>query len=193
MTQTKVDEKTLPIAAAPVEAGFTTALSLTENEQLEVELLEAKPSLVRALKRTVGAKLTEEQFLLYCAWCAAKHVDPVGDAYAFPNREGGIAMGLKIDGMRALARRKAKYSREVELLLNEEGNVYGAKCTIHREGDPAPFVSEVLLKEYRKGGNWDVMPEVMIKKVSEATCLRAAFPDALGGFYEPAEMDNAPS
>lgn len=149
------------------------------------------PTVVEIVRDTVGKGLNPGQLRLFLALCDAHKVSPLTGAYAFP-QGAGIAFGLKIDGMRALARRKANYTRKLDLLYrpgSTTGEVIGAWCEIEREGDRAPFRSEVLLKEFSKGGNWDVMPEAMIKKVAESHALRAAFPDALGGIYEPAELD----
>ena len=53
----------------------------------------------------------------------------------------------------------------------------------------APVVEEAYFQEYlKKGVGWDQYPETMIRKVAESKALRAAFPDALGGIYEPAEI-----
>jgi hypothetical protein len=180
----------LPMAGAPAEAAAQLAVPAPPELALAVEVSGLTSAQVRVLRASFG-KLSLEQLQMFLAICARKGVDPFTQAYAFPNNDGGLAFGLKIDGMRALARRAARYSRVIELLTVPEHpeEILGARCTIQRDGDPAPFVSEVLLREYHKGGNWNVMPEVMIKKVAEATCLRGAFADALSGVYEPAEIE----
>ncbi|MGP8075025.1 MAG: RecT family recombinase [Thermoplasmata archaeon] len=173
----------LPLNVTEIPADVALAVEASDRT--------VTPAQVQVLKATVCAKLNIAQLQLYLTICARKGVDPFTEAYGFPNEQGGIAFGLKIDGMRSLARRKATYSRTLELLTVPEHpeQVMGARCTITREGDPAPFVAEVLLREFAKGGNWNTMPEAMIKKVAEAHALRAAFPDALGGLYEPSEME----
>ena len=193
---TKTIDEPTSMAAIPAGLGFTTALALSENEQLEVEILDAKPSLIRALKKTIGAKLTDEEFLLFCAWCASKRIDPISQAYVFKSsNESAPAMGLRIDGMRALAMRTGDYlSREVSEIVEKDRDgkevVIGARCTIVRKGMEKPVVEEAYFEEYRrKGIGWDQFPGTMIRKVAESKALRAAFPDALSGVYEPAEME----
>jgi RecT family len=128
--------------------------------------------------------------------CARKGIDPFTQAYAFPQEDGGLAFGLRIDGMRALAMRTGEYlSREVETLLSPpdtEGRktLIGAKCTVSRKGMTTPVVEEAYMAEYAQAGRgWQKYPETMIRKVAESKALRAAFPDALSGIYEPAEME----
>ena len=86
--------------------------------------------------------------------------------------------------------------REVELFVVPEGDrkgeIYGAVARIWRKGMDAPVVEEALFSEYRapnKGFGWNQYPETMIRKVAESKALRAAFPDALSGVYEPSEID----
>ena len=177
-------------------AGAPAALAVQEIPADIALAVEASggsvtPAQIRVLKATLCAKFSMEQLQLYLIICARKGIDPFTEAYGFPNDQGGLAFGLRIDGIRGLARRAARYSRKLELIFSPEDPkaIIGARCAILREGDAEWFVSEVLLKEYHKGGNWNVMPEVMIKKVAEATALRAAFPDALAGVFEIAEVE----
>ena len=164
---------------------------------LAVEAAEQKvtPAQVEVLKRTICAKLTTDQLLLYLTTCARKGVDPFTEAYAFPNSEGGLAFGLRIDGMRSLAMQTGEYiRREVETILGEpdqEGKreLIGARAKVWRSGMEGPVVEEAYVAEYgHRGPGWDRFPETMIRKVAESKALRAAFPDALAGVYEPAEI-----
>jgi hypothetical protein len=53
-----------------------------------------------------------------------------------------------------------------------------------------PFTVEVSRSEYDTGkGNWQKMPETMIKKVAESQCLRRAFD--ISGLYDQSEYDPA--
>jgi len=171
----------MPIAEHPAGV-LDLAVAATEKRVSRAD--------VDLLKATICSKLTDGQLALFVRLCDYHGVSPFTGAYGFPNADGGLAFGLRIDGMRALARRKASYTRKVELLPAPDNKalVIGARCEIHRAGDVAPFVAEVLFSEYNKGGSWDRMPETMIKKVAEAHALRAAFPDALDGVYEPSEI-----
>jgi RecT family len=151
------------------------------------------PDLVEVLAKTVCSKLSPDQLLLYLAICGQKRVDPFTQAYAFPNSDGGLAFGLRIDGMRALAMRTGEYeSRKIETLWSNPdgtGTMIGARATVRRKGMTEPVVEEAWMAEYDRGGmGWKQFPETMIRKVAESKALRAAFPDALSGVYEPAEL-----
>ena len=150
---------------------------------------------VEVLRSTICSRLSVPQMLLYLTVCARKHVDPFTEAYAFVRKDGSLAFGLRIDGMRALSMRTGDYmTRTVETLLvpdgPRKGELMGAKCTVSRRGMTSTVVEEAYLAEYRQETDaWQRMPETMIRKVAEAKALRAAFPDALSGLYEPAEME----
>ncbi len=149
---------------------------------------------VEVLRATICSKLTLPQLQLYLVLCHRKGVDPFSQAYAFPQADGGLAFGLRIDGMRALAMRTGDYlSRTVETLLvpdgEHKGELLGARCTVQRKGMVGTVVEEAYMAEYaHRGTGWEQFPETMIRKVSESKALRAAFPDALSGVYEPSEM-----
>ena len=180
------------------QVTLATALAekaIPEDVQLAVDVSGLSPALVRTLQRTVCAKLSADQLLLYLAICQRKDVDPFSGAYAFPNPDGGLAFGLRIDGMRALAMRTGDYlSRKVEEIADpkDPGKIIGARCTIARKGMVSEVIEEAYFSEYDRGGmGWKQFPITMIRKVAESKALRAAFPDALGGVYEPSEMEDA--
>jgi phage recombination protein Bet len=178
-------------AAAPAETSLAVAVSGLPAPMVEV------------VRRAICPKLTEDQFLLYLAICNRKGVDPMTEAYAFAGSDGRLAFGLRIDGMRALAMRTGQLSsRKVETIFEEvtvpnstsgpehkEQKLAGARCYIQRLGMTSPIVEEAWMGEYdQKTAMWARFPETMIRKVAESKCLRAAFPDALSGVYEPAEL-----
>jgi len=181
------------LAAGPANAP----LAIAEEDRLAVESSHGTVTAadVRTLRDTLCAKFSPAQLRLYLAVCARKGVDPFTEAYGFPNSDGGLAFGLRIDGMRALAMRTGDYlSRSVETILVPEGDhkgeLQGARATVVRKGMTAPVVEEAWMAEYNRGGGrgWAQFPETMIRKVAESKALRAAFPDALSGVYEPAEL-----
>jgi hypothetical protein len=179
----------LALATHPDDADVALAVSASNN------LVTADQ--VRVLKATICAKLSLPQLQLYLAICARKGVDPFTQAYAFPQEDGGLAFGLRIDGMRALAMRTGEYlARTVETLLvpdgEHKGELLGARCTVTRKGMTSSVVEEAYMAEYaHRGRGWEQFPETMIRKVAESKCLRAAFPDALSGIYELSEMNDA--
>jgi len=179
-----------PVAEAPVSAEIQLAVSASGGS--------VNAAQVEVLRRTICSKLDDNQLLLYLTRCARKGLDPFSDCYAFPQSDGGLAMGLRIDGMQALASRTGELlSVKVETLLvpdgEKKGTLLGARCAIERKGMTQPVVEEAYMAEYYHAGiGWDRFPETMIRKVSRAKCLRVAFADALGGIFEPAEMADAP-
>lgn len=182
------------LAAGP--AGVTD-LAVPADIQLAVDASSGSVTVaqVRVLKATICAKLSIEQLQLYLAICHRKGIDPFTQAYAFPGQDGGLSFGLRIDGMRALAMKTGQYvSREVKTIFDKDGKVLGAVCTVKRTGMEAPVVEEAWLSEYDQSGApkfnlWKTHSETMIRKVAESKALRAAFPDALAGLYEPSEVE----
>lgn len=182
------------------ERGLAVA-PLPEQAELSVRVSGLEPAMVEVLRKTTCAKFTEAQFLLYLAICKIKGLDPFTEAYGFPSSEGGLSFGLRIDGMRSLAMRTGQYlSREVDsLFVGEDGieiaepgpnrKLVGAQCIVRRSGMERPVVEAAYLAEYDTGKFlWATHKETMIRKVAESKALRAAFPDALAGVYEPAEI-----
>ena len=183
-----------PLAAAP------SGLAVSADVQLAVEasMGTVTAAQVKVLKDTICSKLSLPQLQLYLTICVRKGIDPFTQAYAFPSEDGGLSFGLRIDGMRALAMRTGQYlSREVETLWGPKSadgpvppKMIGAKATIVRKGMDKPVVEEAWMEEYAKTGRgWNQYPETMIRKVAESKALRVAFPDALSGIYEPAELE----
>jgi hypothetical protein len=190
MGETKAETTQTSLAAMPAlrEVPEDVALAVEASDRT------VTPAQVRVLKATICAKLSIEQLQLYLTICARKHVDPFSEAYAFPQKDGGLAFGLRIDGMQALAARTGQLrSVSVETLTHENPDktksLVGARCIIEREGLKTPVVEEAYMAEYAHAGlGWDTYPETMIRKVARAKCLRVAFADALSGIYEPAEI-----
>jgi hypothetical protein len=188
--------KGMPVSATQETlAGGLAARAIPGNTELAVQVSGLSAPLVQTLRKTLCVKFSEDQLLLYLAICAQKKVDPFTQAYGFPNSDGSLAFGLRIDGMRALAMRTGDYlSRSVETLLvpegDKKGQLLGARATITRKGMLSPVVEEAYMAEYKKSGiGWGQYPETMIRKVAESKALRAAFPDALSGVYEVSELD----
>jgi len=182
------------LAEALAKRGPVAEAPVSEDVQLAVEASGGSitAAQVKVLQRTICAKFSIEQLQLYLTICARKGVDPFSEAYGFTNSEGGLAFGLRIDGMRALAMRTGEYeSRHVETILKPDTTeLVGARATVKRKSMALPVVEEAWMAEYDRGGmGWKQFPETMIRKVAESKALRAAFPDALSGVYEPAEME----
>jgi phage recombination protein Bet len=180
--------------AKSLGTALAEATHPVSSMELAVQVSGLSAPLVQTLRRTLCAKFTDEQSLLFLAICKQKGVDPFTQAYGFPAEGGGLAFGLRIDGMRALAMRTGEYlSRTVEDLTDpkDASKVIGARATIQRKGMTSTVVEDAYFSEYDRpngGQGWKQFPITMIRKVAESKALRAAFPDALAGVYEPSEM-----
>jgi hypothetical protein len=72
--------------------------------------------------------------------------------------------------------------------LKDRGILSGAYCIVKRKSASQSVYVYVSLKEYKQPfGNWNTMPETMIKKVAEAQALRMCFQDVFAGTYDEAE------
>ena len=188
MSQTELVAETAAVLH-PQEVPADVALAVEASDRT------VTAAQVQVLKATICVKLSVPQLQLYLTICARKGIDPFTQAYAFPQEDGGLAFGMRIDGMRALAMRTGEYlSRTVETLLvpdgERKGQLLGARCTVSRKGMTSTVVEEAYMAEYAQAGRgWAKYPETMIRKVAESKALRAAFPDALSGVFEPAEMN----
>lgn len=106
-----------------------------------------------------------------------------------------------IDGFRSIAERTGLYDGqdEPEFTEGKEGPTL-CKVRVYRKGIARPFVGFAYFDEYaqtfkdrqtsqvRLNDMWAKGKHFMLAKCAEAAALRKAFPEDLGGFYEPAEM-----
>lgn len=78
--------------------------------------------------------------------------------------------------------------------LKDRGKIVGAYCITKRLKATKSVYVFVKFSEYNTGKSlWASKPDVMCRKVAEATGLRAAFQDLLGGTYAPEEMPEGSS
>jgi phage recombination protein Bet len=181
-----------------MSSEFRTAKQIAEEQTLAVRVaseMKLAPVYVEVLKANTCAGFTDAELAFFLARCARKNLDPFEDVAAWKNEQGRITMQVRIDKLRSLARSSGQFKGiEISLLeRKEEGGkamvVYGAKATVWRADVERPFVAEVLLREFKKPTRaWDVMPEVMIRKVAESHALRQAFPEELAGLYISEEL-----
>jgi len=177
--------------AALVAEGAAT-LKAIEPESLAVRVSGLPAEQIEVLRQTVCKDLNDSELLLFLARCHRKGLDPFDQVSVWKGSDGKMAMQVRIDGLRALSRRSGQFGgRTIELIYKPDDPkaIIGARCTVWRKDVERPFVEEALLSEYHKGGTWDRLPETMIRKVAESKALRAAFPEELAGWYEPAELE----
>lgn len=163
---------------------------------------------VELVKRMVAKGATDDELRLFLYRAKTLGLDPLSQQIYFIKRRqrnpvtdeyemvGTIQIG--IDGYRSLALKTGKLQGIKRGLLNDgDGKMVGAWAEVFRSDWKEPARAEVSFKEYqplnpRTGeplGLWSRMPSAMIQKVAEASALRMAFADMLGGTYVPEEME----
>lgn len=151
---------------------------------------------IELIKKTVAKDATDDELKMFLHRAKVLGFDPLkpGQIYFVKYRKdspGSIIIGL--DGFRTRAARTGKHTGTKRgVLRDEKGQCIGAWCEVFRVDWKEPAREEVSLAEYRVNyGQWQKMPETMIKKVAEVAALRMAFPDELGGVYSDDEMAQA--
>lgn len=170
---------------------MTKAIQKVEETQIDWN----NQDQVEFIKKNVAPQATPQEFGLFVARCKMLGLNPLlpGEIHfvKYGNRPGTIIVG--IEGFRKRAQRTGQLAGiKREVIRDDKGKCTGARVTIYRKDWTQPAIEEVSLAEYSTGANnWAKMPETMIKKVAEVSCLRMAFSDELGGLYAPEEMDQA--
>jgi phage recombination protein Bet len=145
------------------------------------------------IKNTVAKTATNEELGLFLYRCKNMGLDPLKPGQVhfikYGSNPGTIVVG--IDGFRSRAARTGKLvGIKRGVIRDDSGRCVGAWCEVYRSDWHHPAREEVSLSEYNSGrGQWSKMPETMIKKVAEASALRMAFADDLGGLYSDDEME----
>jgi phage recombination protein Bet len=153
------------------------------------------PEQIKLIRDVVAKGASDDELKLFLYRCKNMGLDPLkpGQIYfiKYGNSPGTIVVG--IEGFRTRANTTGKLAGiKRGVLRDEKSRCVGAWAEVFRKDWNEPAREEVSLTEYNTGkGNWNKMPETMIKKVAEAAALRMAFPDELGGVYTNEEMDQA--
>lgn len=161
------------------------------------------------IKKVFGANLTDAEFEFLKGLGLATGLDPFRKeiwSVKYGNSPAQVFIGR--DGYRIIALKHPDYdyhqcdcvydndSFEINngevhhrYSLKDRGKLMGAYCITKRKSASKAVYHFVKFSEYNTGKSlWVSKPETMIKKVVEATALRAAFQDDLGGTYIPEEM-----
>jgi phage recombination protein Bet len=153
------------------------------------------PEQMRLVTEVIAKNATPDELKLFLYRCKSLGLDPLkpGQIYFIKYGSGPGTIVVGIEGFRAKANRTGKLSGiKRGALRDEKGVCVGAWAEVYRSDWQHPAREEVPLSEYNTNrGNWQKMPETMIKKVAEAAALRMAFPDDLGGVYTQEEMEQA--
>lgn len=147
------------------------------------------------IKNTVAKGATDNELKLFLYRCKEIGLDPLkpGQIFFIKYGSGPGTIVIGRDGFRARAASIGLHTgTKVGIIRDEKGDCLGAWCEVYRKDWSQPAREEVSLKEYDTGkGQWQKMPETMIKKVAEVAALRMAFPDQLSGLYSSDEMEQA--
>lgn len=160
--------------------------------------------------------VTDKEVTMFLELCKANKLNPfVKDAYIikYGNSPAQIVPGKDLFLKRATRNRRFQgYNAGVTIcnkdgvIERRKGSMYskrkeyliGGWAEVYLEGYQAPIYNEVSFEEYAgrtKDGNlnsmWTNKPGTMIRKVALSQALREAFPEDLGGLYEPEEMAQA--
>lgn len=106
-----------------------------------------------------------------------------------------LVMGTTIDGFRAIAHSTgecAGINAAVFDYGDDEKHPIKAKVAVYRMvgGERRRFIGRALWSERAVDGDWfwENKPHDMLEKCAEAAAHRRAFPELLGGLYEPSEV-----
>jgi phage recombination protein Bet len=146
------------------------------------------------IKRTVAAGANESEFRLFLYIAQRYNLDPlVKQIWLIKYGSAPAAIFTSRDGFLSIGHRSGQFDgMETQAVKDDNGKVTGAICRVWRKDMSHPFTVEVSRAEYDTNkGNWQKMPETMIKKVAESQCLRRAFD--ISGLYDPSEYDPAES
>lgn len=154
------------------------------------------PEQLKLIKDTIAKNATDDELKLFLYRAEKLGLDPLkpGQIYfiKYGASPGQVVIG--IEGFRSIAARTGKLSGiQRGVTLDEKGKLLSAWCEVRRSDWTYPAREEVPFSEFTTGKNlWATKPQTMIKKVAEASALRMAFPDDLGGVYELSELDKEP-
>jgi len=153
------------------------------------------------VKQKVGNTLTKAEWDLFLYMAKFYNLNPLlGEIWAvkfkdkpaniFTGRDGLLKIGHKsgmFDGMKTvLLIDNQKQVQEVDIAPMGTA-VLGAKCYVWRKDMSHPIEVSVKMSEYNTHrSTWKEKPDTMIRKVSEAHCLRRAF--SIHGLYLPEEF-----
>lgn len=109
------------------------------------------------------------------------------EIYAFQGKGGGIVPVVGVDGWISLVQRRPAFDGvQFEDVEDEDGNLRGVTCTIHRKDQSHPtLVTEWFDEVKRPTPNWREMPRRMNRHKALIQCARVAF--GLSGIYDEDE------
>jgi len=156
------------------------------------------------VRQKVGNNLTKSEWDLFLYMAKFYNLNPLlGEIWAvkfqgkpaniFTGRDGLLKIGHQtgmFDGMKTVLLVESE-KKVWELDIAPTGApILGAKCYVWRKDMSHPVEVSVKMSEYNTHrSTWKEKPDTMIRKVSEAHCLRRAF--SIHGLYLPEEFKEA--
>lgn len=189
-----------------METAVATAEKTPKNGQALVQK-SIWDSQITEIRNAFAPELNDTQFTMFVELGRSLQLNPFKREIWAVKYKDQVSVFVGRDGYRKVAQEQADYNGhlveavysndrikvsnghlEHEFNLFERGHLTGAYCEVYRRGIDVPFRVMVRLDEYKKNfGNWQSMPETMIKKVAESQALRQAYQGLLGGTYHDAE------
>lgn len=182
--------------------------------QIKTNNLLEDPSNSEQIRKLFAPTLTELEFQFFMGLCKATGLNPFcKEIWSVKYGSGAAQVFIGRDGYRRAALSHPDYDyHQCDTVyendgfevsdgqirhtynLKDRGKIVGAYCITKRLKASKSVYVFVKFSEYNTGKSlWASKPDVMIRKVAEATGLRAAFQDLLGGTYAPEEMPEGSS
>lgn len=170
---------------------------------------------IELVKQTVAKDTSDAELELFLKVAQMRQLDPFsGQIHAvmrYDSREQRKVMTIQVGlhGQRAIASRTGLHDWTEGPEFTADGQTWtdtwlddappaAARCRVKRRDQSKAHQRTALWSEYAqtdRDGNlthmWRDLGVTMLGKVAEVHALRAAFPDELGQFYAPEEMDQA--
>lgn len=196
-------------AAVHFKAQVTTLEQLHRDFFDDLLVTDAAPDTVAAredvalavLHRTRFPDLSPEDFEAVLIECHRRKLNPwakqvwAGYRWNDERKRNDLLMGTTIDGFRAIAHgtgQCAGINAAVFDYGDDPKRPVKAKVVVYRMVDGARqrFTGRALWDERYVSGDWfwENKPHDMLEKCAEAAAHRKAFPELLGGLYEPSEI-----
>lgn len=159
-----------------------------------------------------GGAITDSEAYMFLNLCKHQHLNPfLREAYCikYGNNPAQMVVGKDTFIKRARHRKDFDGFKAGVLIQTKDGeiieregsfrapgeNLLGGWAKVFIKGLSTPYYAAVewgeyvQLKEGRPNKMWASKPTTMIRKVALSQALREAFPDDMGGLYEPEEIN----
>ena len=144
--------------------------------------------LLEILKNTTCKNLTENQIKMFLLAANIYKLNPLlGEIYAAPNQNGGIAIGISVDGWSHIINEHPQF-KKMEIQMAEDGK--SCTCSIWRKDRENPTVITEFLSECYQSDKsaWKKYPRRMLRHKAIKECARIAL--GFSGLYDTDDIDN---